>query len=163
MEQNSNEFPDVLIGDHELTIDEKNRLLVPSEIRRQLDPTQSGITLILTVGNNGRAWLYPEGWYRAIVSKRSRDIEPGFQEQAFNLAHFARSTRLNWDKQGRILLPEKTLRRTGLEREVTLLCVGDHMEIWNRDTWDRFDELLMSGATYEEAAAKLAAGRGPRA
>ena len=37
--------PLLLFGEYELTIDEKNRLLIPSEIRKQLDPERIGMSI----------------------------------------------------------------------------------------------------------------------
>src|SRR2546423_4327574 len=42
----------LLYGSYELTIDEKNRLLIPSEIRRQLNPESNSDAFFLIVGIN---------------------------------------------------------------------------------------------------------------
>ena len=47
------------------------------------------------------------------------------------------------DKQGRVLLPDKMLKRAGIGKDVTLAGVKDHMELWNRSEWeDERDALL---------------------
>ena len=69
--------------------------------------------------------------------------QPGEEQQAFDQLRFAMTSLLEWDAQGRILIPERTLKRTGLNREVTLFGSRDHLELWNRDDWDnRRDELI---------------------
>jgi DNA-binding transcriptional regulator/RsmH inhibitor MraZ len=40
----------VLYGEFELAIDEKNRLLVPAEVRRALDPERDGEAFFITAG-----------------------------------------------------------------------------------------------------------------
>jgi DNA-binding transcriptional regulator/RsmH inhibitor MraZ len=62
---------------------------------------------------------------------------------AFNQIHFAMASLVEWDKQWRMLLPDKTLKRTGIGREVTLIGARDHLELWNRADWERrFEELF---------------------
>jgi MraZ protein len=56
--------------------------------------------------------------------------------------HFARASHVEWDKQGRLVIPEKALRRTGLGRDVTMIGVRDHLELWNRSDWDAREEEL---------------------
>jgi MraZ protein len=54
---------------------------------------------------------------------------------------------LEWDKQGRVLIPEKMRQRTALQKEVTLVGVRDHLEIWNRPEWEAERERLFAGAS----------------
>lgn len=127
-------FP--FIGENELTVDEKNRLLIPSDIRKTLDPERDGEALIMVIGENGRPWLYPEKFYQKMVSDKAANMAPDEDTHAFDLLYFARASRLAWDKQGRVVLPEKALRRTSLGKDVTLLGVKDHLELANSSEWD---------------------------
>jgi prepilin-type processing-associated H-X9-DG protein len=43
-------------------------MLVPSEIRKQLDPNRDGEAFFLVMGVDGRPWLYPEQYYEQLVS-----------------------------------------------------------------------------------------------
>ena len=125
----------MLYGEYDLTIDEKNRLLIPSEVRRALDPERDGTTFYLTVGENRRPWLYPERQYEELVSRLESGLAPGEDRLAFDQMVFSTSTRVDWDKQGRVMIADKYRTRTGLNREITLIGVRDHLELWNRDEW----------------------------
>jgi len=52
-----------------LAVDDKNRLSIPSEIRKSLDPERDGDKFFLVVGVNHRLWLYPDRAYETLVSK----------------------------------------------------------------------------------------------
>lgn len=134
----------LLIGEHELTIDEKNRLLIPSEIRKSMNSERDGDAFFLVLGLNRKPWLYPERYYEQLVFQAQPDITPGEEQLDFAHANFALASRLEWDSQGRLLIPEKTLRRTELNREVTLIGAGDHLEIWNRSDWDSRREQILA-------------------
>lgn len=129
----------ILYGEHELTLDEKNRLLVPAEVRKSLDRERDGQAFFLVVGQNQRLWFYPENYYSQIVARSQQDLTPDEDVLAFDQMHFARASRVEWDSQGRLVIPAKTLRRTGLaetDRDVTLIGVRDHLELWKRADWD---------------------------
>lgn len=137
----------VLYGEHELTIDPKNRLLVPAEIRKSLVPERDGEAFFVVIGRNRKPWLYPERYYEHLVSQGQQDLTPDEDVLSFDQFHFAMASRVEWDQQWRILLPEKTLKRTGTGREVTLIGARDHLELWNRAEWEsRFEELMSSSS-----------------
>ncbi|MGC4031991.1 MAG: hypothetical protein QM754_09705 [Tepidisphaeraceae bacterium] len=123
-----------LLGEHELTIDDKGRMLVPSDVRKRLESFGESDTLIV-MNIAGRAFLYPEKFHLQRFANVRVGIVPTVQQQQLLRALFGASIRLTWDKQGRIQLPVKTIAGYKLDREVTLVCAGDHVELWNRDDW----------------------------
>ena len=74
---------------------------------------------------------------------------------------FAMARLLKPDTQGRVVLPEKSLQRAGIEnvQNVTLVGKGDHIEVWPTQQWEQYLEEHMP--TYEdmlyEAASALEA------
>lgn len=146
----------VLYGEYDLTIDDKNRMLIPSDVRKSLDSERDGDAFFLVFGTNRRPWLYPERQYERQVAEIQQDLAPTEDVLAFDQMLFAMASRLEWDKQGRVLIPEKTLRRTGLNREVTLIGVRDHLELWNRDEWEVQREALLARSSEIALRAKQA-------
>jgi MraZ protein len=139
----ANPVEQFLYGEHELTIDEKNRLLVPADIRKAIDPARDGEALFLLVGLNRKPWFYTEKYYQSLVAKRQQDLTPDEDLLLFDQMNFSMISRVEPDKQGRLVLPEKLLRRTGIGKEVTMIGARDHLELWNRVEWEaRFEENL---------------------
>lgn len=132
----------LLFGNYELTIDEKNRLLVPSEIRKALEPEKDGEAFFLVTGVNQKLWLYPEKYYESLALRLQSEMAPEEDLLAFDQVFFAQAGRVEWDSQGRILIPEKVLRKSVLSREVTVLGMRDHVEIWNRADWNSHEAVL---------------------
>ena len=139
----------VYIGEHELTIDDKNRVLVPSDVRKIMDHERDGKGFYLVLGQNRKPWLYAEQYYEGLLSREDQELKPEaeIRPDAKTLenwqATFALASKVAWDKQGRILIPEIMLRRTSTGREITLIGVRNHLEIWNRSDWEvRFNQLL---------------------
>lgn len=146
----------VFFGEYELTIDDKNRLLVPSEVRRQVDAERDGEAFFAIMGVNRKLWLYPEKFYQEMVTRDLSDVSPGEELLAFDQMNFAMAAKMEWDKQGRILLPEKTLKRINLGKDVTLIGVRDHLELWTTPDWEVRREELMSQSAEITLKAKQA-------
>ena len=133
----------LLIGEHDLNIDDKGRLQVPAEIRKSMDSQRDGNAFFMVLGLNRKPWLYPERYYEQMVFQAQPEITPGDELLDFDHMNFALASKLDWDTQGRLTIPDKTLRRTELNREVTLIGARDHLEIWNRTDWEvRREQLL---------------------
>jgi MraZ protein len=124
-----------LIGGHELTIDEKGRLLVPAEVRKRLETYgESDVLVLMFMG--GRGFLYPEKYHLSRIAHVQVGIVPTVAEQQLLRALFGPAGRMQWDKQGRILVSPKTMAQLKLDREIALVCAGDHLELWNRPEWE---------------------------
>jgi MraZ protein len=129
-------------GEHRLTIDEKNRILIPSAIRANMDPETRGNAFMLIIGLDRTIWLFPEKTFDLLTSSLPSSLAPDANQLAFERMLFARSHRAEWDKQGRMVLPEKMLQRTGIERDVALLGVRDHLELWPLSKWETEEQQL---------------------
>jgi DNA-binding transcriptional regulator/RsmH inhibitor MraZ len=44
------------------------------------------------------------------------------------------------DKQGRILIPERMLKRRGIGREVCITGAKDRLDLWNKADYEKFLE-----------------------
>lgn len=136
-----------LLGSFELTLDEKNRLMLPSAFRDILDPGRDGSSdgngLVVVPGSNGRPWFFPEKfYYGAYLLRRRQELNPSRDENDFALAFYARATRVSWDKQGRMVLPDKALGGVKPHRDVILLGAGNHLELWDRSSWAAYEAEL---------------------
>lgn len=132
-----------LIGEYDLVIDEKSRLLVPSEFRKEITEVCNEKSLLCRYGHNRVLWIYPENYYREMMSRRQETILTREEEEAFAEAYYGMTFRLQWDAQGRVVLPDKILKRCRLEREITLIGAGDHLVVRSREEWDRRSEMLL--------------------
>lgn len=120
-----------------LTVDEKSRLLIPAEVRRKLDPTQDTDVFVIKIGNNGKPWFWPERYYDTKVFDQDPgldvdDIDPTPEQLERMLNRSADICRVPMDKQGRILLPDSVMELSNTGRDVALLGVFNHLQLWNR-------------------------------
>ena len=91
-------------------------------------------------------------------------MSPSEDLQRYNRLHFGMVIRVESDKQGRVLLPEKEIRRANLNKEITMVGVNDHIEIWNRAAWAAQEtELLQQQPEIDERIRQRQRKRKPRA
>lgn len=138
-------FP--IIGEFDLTLDDKNRLLIPADVRTQLDPKRDGPGFVVKIGPGPRLLLYPEKAYQAFLREARTGLAPDAQTRRFNQTHFGLAKPVPLDKSGRVLLPDAFLQRTGTKRDITLVGAVDHLEIWNRDDWARQVDAILNDLT----------------
>ena len=134
-----------LFGNCDVVIDDKNRLQIPADIRRSMEPEADGNAFYVVPGINEKPWLWPEKLYEKMAADGFRsEFSPEDDEQAFIEMNCGMAFRVELDKQGRILLPDKWLKKQDLGREVTIVGKFDHAEIWPRAQWAAREEELLS-------------------
>jgi len=128
----------LLTGEYELTLDDKNRLSIPSRVREQIVPEEHGSGFYLVLGPNRILNLYPDKYYQRIaLAVAPRTVAPD-EMLAYERVHFALAGKVELDRQGRVLLNEKSLRRANIKNRVMLTGVRDHLEIWDKEQWEKY-------------------------
>ncbi len=131
-------------GSHEATLDLKNRVSIPAPIRTGMDPEVDGTDFYVVPGRQdamyATLYLYPNKYFERISEERYRAQQSGEAQEDFELVYFAHATRLEVDKQGRILLPQWAIDRARLDRHLMLSGARDRLVIWNRDEFKKYME-----------------------
>jgi MraZ protein len=129
---------------YELKIDAKNRLFIPVEVRKQIEGTSPGAAVYTVLGPNRMPWLYPGKRYHGILDGIPMDQTPDAVQMDYVHAVFSGAYPMDWDEQGRVVLPDKILVEAGIDKEVALAGCGDHLELWNRAAWEAHMRQLWS-------------------
>lgn len=122
-------------GEYEHTIDAKQRLAIPAEVRGQLNPELHGEAFYIAPGANGSLWLWPERTFERMASVMEQSLLPGEEMMEFEELLFPQSRRLEIDKAGRVRIPEQMLVEYGLGQNVVILGVKDHLELRDPVQW----------------------------
>ncbi|MEN8126992.1 MAG: division/cell wall cluster transcriptional repressor MraZ [Planctomycetota bacterium] len=128
----------MLTGEYEHTIDEKNRLFISNKLRSQIDSEQFGSNFYLAMGSNGIYCLYPEKYFQQIALAGAPGTGAPDESVSFERMSFALASKVELDRQGRLLINEKLRKRANLGTTLTLVGVRDHIEVWNTDDWERY-------------------------
>ncbi|HIU41123.1 MAG TPA: division/cell wall cluster transcriptional repressor MraZ [Candidatus Egerieicola faecale] len=136
----------MLIGGFRCVIDVKGRLNFPAKLRGDL-----GGTFIITKALGERCidvysleeWKKKSEKISALPMKKARELGRVF---------FANATEAEPDKQGRIVIPQELREYAHLDKEVRVVGVSDHCEIWDLAAWQ---SLYQEEDSPEEISALL--------
>ena len=140
----------MLLGEFEHTIDDKNRLTLPARFRHVF-----GDGIVVTRGMDGCLFAYTPGDWNTLVETRLAKLNPLSKEgRRMQRFFFGSAADAELDKQGRLMVPAALMKHAGLEREVTVAGVYDHLEIWDRAAWQA--EMSEVEGSAEDVAERLA-------
>lgn len=137
----------MLMGEYHHSIDDKGRLTIPSKVRDEL-----GTNFIVTRGLDGCLYIYSEAEWQNVIAKYKE--LPNIKD-ARNFMRFFLSGAINgeFDKQGRVKLSLPLIKYAKLKKECVIIGVNDHLEVWDKESWDTLLEANVDDFT--EIADKL--------
>ena len=113
------------------SIDEKNRMIVPSKLRTGL-----GARCILTKGLDRCLYIYTTDDWEKQMNKIAELPESDPKVRAF-IRHFcANAVECEFDKQGRIIIPLELKSYASIERELVTMGAMSKIEVWSKEVWD---------------------------
>ena len=143
----------MLLGEHEHTIDDKNRLTLPAKFRAAF---ATGV--VLTRGMDGCVYAYRRDDWDQLVESRLAELDPFSKEgRRMQRFFFSGAVEAELDRQGRVMIPAALIKHRGLGRDVVVAGVRDHLEIWDRAAWHK--ELEEVEGSAEDVAERLATKR----
>ncbi|WP_301962496.1 division/cell wall cluster transcriptional repressor MraZ [uncultured Megasphaera sp.] len=127
----------MFMGEYSHTIDAKGRVILPAKFRDEL-----GSSFVVTRGLEGCLSVYTmEAWIN--LANGMKKLKASKENvRAFKRFLFGSAAEVEFDRQGRILIPGTLREYAQLKKDVTILGTGDKIEIWAQ-------------AAYEEYAAKI--------
>lgn len=121
----------MFMGEYEHTLDEKNRIIIPTKLREEL-----GKTFVITRGTDGCLFIYPEKAWEEFVNQLKQ--LPGNKEGREMQRYFmAGAAGCEADKQGRVMIPQRLLDAAAIEKEVVSVGVIDKIEVWSKERWEK--------------------------
>lgn len=124
----------MLMGEYKHTVDTKGRVIIPMKLREEL-----GEKFILTRGLDGCLFGYPMSSWQSLTEKLSANL-PLSQKNARQVVRFfySAATEVEFDKQGRIMIPQTLREYATIKKNVRIVGVSDRLEIWDDSTWKEY-------------------------
>lgn len=125
----------MFIGEYRHIIDDKKRLAIPVKLRKQL-----GKEAVITRGLDNCLVAYPmEGW-KQTSEKLSKLPESQFEARGFARIMLAGAVAVDFDKLGRILIPEYLKQYAQLKKNVVIAGLYNRLEIWDETRWEAYKQ-----------------------
>lgn len=140
----------MFMGTYYNSIDAKNRMIVPSKHRDQLDGR-----CVLTVGMDTCLYIYPMSEWEKQVEKISELPETDQNVRKFIRNSFANAVECEFDKQGRIVIPQELKKKACIDKELVTMGAMRKIEVWSKEIWEAPDnENQMDSNEYIETLTK---------
>ncbi len=135
----------VFTGEYKHAIDPKNRMFLPATLRDEL-----GDEVYVVKGVDSCIAVYTKDAWESFTDKINS--LPEMQVRRVKRILFASAVKTKLDSQGRILISQGHKEYAGLDKNVYVVGVGNHIEIWDELKWieennvnsDELAETLMS-------------------
>ncbi len=127
----------LLTGTFSRAVDEKLRIAIPKALREALGSSAKGV-LYVAPGTDGSLALFTEDALADLAERLARSSPNAQDVRAFSRLFYARAQSVEPDGQGRVRIPPELAQLAGLAKEVVLIGVQDHLELWDRQRWEQY-------------------------
>jgi MraZ protein len=124
----------VFLGQYFYSLDTKGRLIIPSRYREYLQGE-----VIVTRGLDRCITVYPINVWEEIAQKVTALPITDRRGRALRRIFFADANKIELDRQGRILIPDRLREYAGLTAatEVAIVGLDRFIELWNPEAWQQ--------------------------
>lgn len=125
-----------LIGTYECKADVKGRLMMAAPLKKQLSPViQDGFILKRSVFRKCLE-LYPMAEWNALAQKINKLNRFKKKNNDFIRLFFAGVKVVEFDSNGRLLIPKDLLNYAGIGKDLVLSSAVNIIEIWDKDQYE---------------------------
>ena len=122
------------IGQYNHNIDNKGRVALPAKFRAELKKA------VVTKGLDNCLFVYPKKEWDKMAEKLAALSVSKSNTRAFSRLMLAGAIEVEFDKQGRIILPEYLRNFANLKKEVVIAGLYTRLEIWDKDAWLKYQQ-----------------------
>jgi MraZ protein len=136
------------------TMDDKGRVIIPARFRDLI--RAGGGDRVMVSSMDGCLVAYPLDVWRDIENRLLARVQKSESLRRFRRVFIGGAHECACDKQERILIPPTLREDAGFEKDIVLVGVLDHFEIWARDTWEAQKKALETDLKNEEVRNEIA-------
>jgi MraZ protein len=122
------------------TIDAKGRIIIPARFREIIRDGDKPGVMLSKMDKGLVAYTFAE-WFK-LEEKILSLADKSDTMRRFRRVFIGTAAECNCDKQDRILIPAPLRLYAGFNKEIVLVGVLDHFEIWSRDNWEQENAAL---------------------
>ena len=122
----------MFIGQFEHTIDEKNRIAIPSKFRREF---KEGA--VISKGLDGCLFLFTKNKFKTMAQSIANLPLSKSSARLYARLILASAEEVVFDNQGRIVLSGYLKKHSLLKKEALVVGIYDRVEIWAKENWEK--------------------------
>ena len=122
----------MLLGQYRHSVDNKGRLIIPNEFRKDLSNT-----LYVTKGIENCVFVFSETTWQVLAGKIASLPMAKKAGREFARIFLATASEETIAAQGRITIPRHLREYAEIDKKVVTVGIGERMEIWSESLWDQ--------------------------
>jgi len=126
----------MFMGEYHHSIDDKNRLIIPSSLRQQTKDNKD--EFVITRGLEQSLFLYPTLEWQSLGERLKNLSTTKSNSRAFVRLLFSGAHPVQPDSQGRITLPQGLKNFAQVEEKVVIIGAFNKIEIWSEERWEKY-------------------------
>ena len=134
-------------------LDPKGRIIVPSRFRDLI--RAGGGDAVMITRMDKCLCAYPLSEWNKIEEKILDLAEKGDAMRRFRRVFVGGAFECACDKQGRVLVPPSLREYARLDKDIVLVGVLDHFEIWSKDNWEKENQLMEDDMLKDEVRVEI--------
>ncbi|HLD50890.1 division/cell wall cluster transcriptional repressor MraZ [candidate division WWE3 bacterium RIFOXYA2_FULL_46_9] len=131
----------MFLGEYNPNITEGSRIALPKKLREQIVSDD----IVLAKGFEKCVLLYEKQDWAEKVEKQVENLKDQVKRSDLERYLFTSASEASVDSQGRLVIPTPLKEFAGIKSETAVIGVGDHIEIWDKDTWVSHLEEITNG------------------
>ena len=139
-------------GEAHTVLDDKGRITVSRKFRETMD-VMGHVIWYMTRGYDGSVFIFPKDQWDKIRAQASEYSSMDSRAIDFRRMFFGSVAEVRPDRQGRMNVPAHLRDHGALEKEAVLVGCDDHLELWSREGWQKYQQGME--ATYKEMGSEL--------
>ena len=138
------------------TIDSKGRLIIPAGFRDEIKDEGSNGLMISSTGMEKCLVAYSYTEWNLVENRILSLAEKDDFMRRFRRKFIGGAFKRSYDKQSRILIPPPLREYAELEKDIVIVGVLNHFEIWSLGNWENEDVLMAEDLKKEEVKKSIA-------
>lgn len=128
----------MFLGEFQPNLTEGSRIALPKKLRDQIQ----GEEVVLSRGFEKCIFIYDKADWLKESEKQVENPITDKQTRDLKRYMFGNATEATVDAQGRVVLPPNLVGYAAIDKKTAVIGAGDHIEVWDADTWSTYLEKL---------------------
>ena len=122
--------------------------MVPRKMR-----DEAGVKLFIMKGYDGALSIYKANAFEKLVAETESLPFNMRNSRDYVRAMLASACEIDVDRQGRIQIPTTLMNKYNITRDVVIIGVGDHFEVWSKPAYEEYEKRVND--SFESIAENL--------
>ena len=124
-------------GEYKRSLDAKDRFVLPAKFRDKLKQLENK-KFFVTRGLEGCLFIFAYDEWKRLETKLKEIPFTKQQSRSFNRLYFSGAQEIEFDSQGRAILPEYLKEYADINKEIVIVGIADRIEVWDAKRWENF-------------------------